>query len=248
MVFGVLREPDAQQSFVTPSGQKLQYSVLLKFKITNNAAEYKGILLGLRKAKALRAQCIIFRTDSQLVAGQVSKDYQARDPKMTKYVQAVRLMEKHFLGFEVRSIPRAENEQADIMAKATMQGAPGSPTVLHKTLTFLSTLEGARLINVMLLASEEWCAPIRAFIEGRYEPTDKVEEQRIRHRTRGYVILNDVLYEGDVCEPYLLCLSKNRGRELLKEIHQGLCASHLAPKSLVSKDFSPSILLAYGAL
>uniref|UniRef100_A0A0A8XNQ5 RNase H type-1 domain-containing protein n=1 Tax=Arundo donax TaxID=35708 RepID=A0A0A8XNQ5_ARUDO len=144
-------------------------------------------------------------------------------------------MEKHFLGFEVKNIPRAENNETDVLAKPAAQGAPATPEVLHETLTSPATLKGPRWVHVVS-TSEDWRVPLRAFIEGNYKPEDKIEEQRLRHHARGYVILNDVLYKKGVCEPYLRCLSK-KGQDLLKEIHKGLCASHLAPRSLMSKAF-----------
>ena len=44
---------------VTPDGEMLKYGVQLKFPATNNEAEYKGILTGLRLGKALEAKNLL---------------------------------------------------------------------------------------------------------------------------------------------------------------------------------------------
>ena len=44
---------------VTPDGEMLKYEVQLKFPATNNEAEYKGILTGLRLGKALEAKNLL---------------------------------------------------------------------------------------------------------------------------------------------------------------------------------------------
>jgi ribonuclease HI len=40
---------------VGPSGLRTKYAARLDFRATNNIAEYKGLILGLNKAKALGA-------------------------------------------------------------------------------------------------------------------------------------------------------------------------------------------------
>ena len=44
---------------ITPNGEMLKYGVQLKFPTTNNEAEYKGILTGLKVRKALGAKNLL---------------------------------------------------------------------------------------------------------------------------------------------------------------------------------------------
>ena len=81
-----------------PSGIQLKYAVRLDFKgCTNNVAEYEGLLLGLRKARALGARRLTIRSDSELITGQINKSNMALKPELAKYLAVVRSMEK-FLG------------------------------------------------------------------------------------------------------------------------------------------------------
>ena len=81
---------------IAPSGLRTKYAARLEFKATNNIAEYEGLILGLNKAKALGAKTILAKTDYQVVAGQVKKDYMAREPELVKYLAIVRALERRF--------------------------------------------------------------------------------------------------------------------------------------------------------
>jgi hypothetical protein len=63
----------------SPSGDKLFYAIQLCFKpehkVSNNIAEYEGLLAGLRAASALGIKCLIVKRDSQLVVNFSNKSY-----------------------------------------------------------------------------------------------------------------------------------------------------------------------------
>ena len=75
---------------------------MLEFKATNNIAEYEGLILGLNKAKALGAKTLLAKIDSQVLAGQVEKEYMAREPELAKYLATVRALEQRFQGFSLQ--------------------------------------------------------------------------------------------------------------------------------------------------
>jgi hypothetical protein len=56
-------------------------------------------------------------------------------------------------------------------------------------------------------------------------------------RIRPYVIIEGELYKYGVCSPLLKCLSRTEGQELMKEIHAGLCGSHIGSRLLQGKVF-----------
>jgi hypothetical protein len=56
-------------------------------------------------------------------------------------------------------------------------------------------------------------------------------------RTRPYVMIEGELYKHGVCSPLLKCLSRTEGIELMKEIHAGLCGSHIGSRPLLGKVF-----------
>jgi ribonuclease HI len=80
---------------------------------TNNAAEYRALLLGLAQARALGARTIEIVNDSELVARQVEGAYKVKSsalrPLHTEVLEALEDFER----WSIRSVPRARNELAD---------------------------------------------------------------------------------------------------------------------------------------
>jgi ribonuclease HI len=87
---------------VAPSKVRTCYAIKLDFSCTNNIAEYEALLLGLRKLKAMQIRRAILKTDSQFISSHVDKTTKARDPKLEKYLDAVRRLEASFEGFSVK--------------------------------------------------------------------------------------------------------------------------------------------------
>ena len=114
----------ASTILIAPLGLCTKYAARLEFKTTNNIVEYEGLILGLNKAKALGAKTMLAKTDSQVMAGQVEKEYVAREPELAKYLATVRALERRFQRFTLKYIPRAENTKADERAKAATNNTP----------------------------------------------------------------------------------------------------------------------------
>jgi ribonuclease HI len=64
---------------ISPSKIRTCYAARLEFNCTNNIAEYKALLLGLRKLKAMEIRRTILKSDSQIITGNVDKSSKARD-------------------------------------------------------------------------------------------------------------------------------------------------------------------------
>ena len=81
---------------IAPSDLHTKYVARLELKTTNNIAGYEGLILGLNKAKALGAKTMLAKTDSQVMAGQVEKEYVTRELTLAKYLATVRALERRF--------------------------------------------------------------------------------------------------------------------------------------------------------
>jgi ribonuclease HI len=192
----------------SPSGIKLRYALRLNYdNCTNNVAEYEGLLLALRKARAVGARRLVILTDSELVACHIGKTYKAKKPDMMKYLQAVRSMEKFFIGITVQSFPRNYNKEADAIAKATALLEPLPPDVFYETTTVRSAADKVappKFVNA--IQNEDWRAPIVAAVRGYYEAEDGVTNKRVAIRARNYHLIDGNLYRKGVCAPLLKCI------------------------------------------
>jgi ribonuclease HI len=90
---------------------------------TNNVAEYRGLLLGLARARELGATEVELINDSELVAKQLTGAYKVKHPAMRPlYLEAIEAL-RGFDDWRVRSVPRAQNAHADALVNAALDAA-----------------------------------------------------------------------------------------------------------------------------
>jgi hypothetical protein len=180
----------------------------------------------------------ILKTDSQVISGHVDKSSKARDPKLEKYLDTARRLEASFEGFSVKNIPRGKNEHADLLAKSVAQGLPLPLIVFFETIKAPSVeLMVRAVLAISPVHSEDWRTEIISFLQGNCLSDDEVYNKRMEARKRPYIIIEGELYKHGVCSPILKCLSRTEGMELMKEIHAGLCGSHIGSRPLLGKVF-----------
>ena len=88
---------------------------------TNNEAEYWALLIGLREAHRWGMGSIHIFTDSELVARQVKGAYRVKDSNLKGLYKEVMENLKAFSSFEIESIPREENREADRLANEAIR-------------------------------------------------------------------------------------------------------------------------------
>ena len=107
----------------SPAGELLGEHAQLLGKVTNNVAEYRALLLGLARAKELGASEVEVIGDSELIAKQVKGIYKVKHPAMRplylEAMQAIRAFER----FSIRTVPRAQNADADALVNAALDQA-----------------------------------------------------------------------------------------------------------------------------
>jgi ribonuclease HI len=83
---------------------------------TNNVAEYMGLILGLRRAKAMGIKELDVFSDSELLVKQLAGDYAVKAEHLRPLHDEARSLLGAFSTIQVRHIPREENAQADLMS------------------------------------------------------------------------------------------------------------------------------------
>ena len=109
----------------TPDGDVLDEASVLLGTATNNVAEYRGLLLGLERARALGATEVDVVNDSELVAHQVNGRYKVKHPDMKPLHAAALAALGDFARWSVRPVPRAQNAAADRLVNQALDGAVG---------------------------------------------------------------------------------------------------------------------------
>jgi ribonuclease HI len=140
--FGFLLRYDARLQFIVETN-----------KCSNNIAEYEGVLLGLRKLRAIVVQNYILKIDSKVIASQAEKDCMARDATLERYLAIITRMENYFKGFTFEYVERTKNTEVDEPAKtAATRNIVLQPDVFFQTIeepTVKIVKPEPRMVNII---------------------------------------------------------------------------------------------------
>lgn len=107
----------------TPAGELLGEHAELLGTATNNVAEYRALLLGLKQARALGASEVEVIGDSELIAKQVQGLYKVKHAAMRPlYLESMQAL-RDFEQWSIRTVPRAQNAEADALVNAALDQA-----------------------------------------------------------------------------------------------------------------------------
>jgi len=83
---------------------------------TNNVAEYRAALAGLRAAARLGARSVLLRSDSRLLIEQLAGRFRVKNPTLIRLHEEVREAMEAFDAVDVEHVPREMNRDADRLA------------------------------------------------------------------------------------------------------------------------------------
>ena len=90
-------------------------------EITNNEAEYRAVILALKKLKHLigggkaKESSVEFHVDSELLERQLNGDYKIKDEKIKNFFLEIWNLKTDFGEVVFKHIPREENADADMV-------------------------------------------------------------------------------------------------------------------------------------
>lgn len=83
---------------------------------TNNVAEYRAAIEGLRRARALGATDVLLRSDSKLLIEQLAGRFKVRNARLVELHAQVRELAAAFRSIRYEHVPRERNREADRLA------------------------------------------------------------------------------------------------------------------------------------
>ena len=116
--------PAAAASVIsTPAGEILDEASELLGTVTNNVTEYRALLLGLARARSLGATEVEVVNDSELIAKQIRGLYKVKHAAMRPLHREALAALRGFDAWKIRTVPRAQNADADALVNAALDGA-----------------------------------------------------------------------------------------------------------------------------
>jgi ribonuclease HI len=85
--------------------------------------------------------------------------------------------------------------------------------------------------------AEDWRAKYLAWMDRGELPLDWSEARRIARMAKSFTLLDGELYKLAASGVLQRCIPIPQGRELLRDIHAGVCGHHAAPRTLVGNTF-----------
>uniref|UniRef100_A0A803MZ97 RNase H type-1 domain-containing protein n=1 Tax=Chenopodium quinoa TaxID=63459 RepID=A0A803MZ97_CHEQI len=74
-------------------------------------------MLGLNLCQFMKIKSVQMCSDSQLIMGQMAKEFEVKEENMKAYFEKAESLTRSFDNFEIRHIPRSENQQANALAR-----------------------------------------------------------------------------------------------------------------------------------
>jgi hypothetical protein len=166
---------------------------------------------------------------------------------MDAYCLEVRKLENKFYGLEFHHVVHNNNIAADVLSKlgSTHAQVPAgvfvhelhAPSIPELAPTTTDPAPSQASQEVMMI-DVDWRHPLIDYIRKQKVPTDKNLAKQIIHRAKSYVLVGDKLYRRGATSGVLTkCVPREEGKDILEDIHRGVCGNHASSRTLVSKAF-----------
>ncbi|GKV14897.1 hypothetical protein SLEP1_g25700 [Rubroshorea leprosula] len=228
----------ARAVLVGLDGFKSEHALRFKFQTTNNVAEYEALIYGLKLASELQVQSIKIFSDSQLVVGQVNGSCEIKDSQLGRYASGVNRLKLGFAFFHIDKILRADNQRADELSKlASSQDINPQRSTIVEVLDAPSYTDFT--IECQLLSTDpsspSWTTSLIQYMRSGELPEDPSTAKLIKRRAAHFTLLDNQLYKRAASIPLLRCLTPYEAEYAVREIHEGICGTHIGGKTLARK-------------
>jgi hypothetical protein len=166
---------------------------------------------------------------------------------MDAYYLEVRKLENKFYGLEFHHVVRDNNVAADVLSKLGSNRAQVPTGVFVHELHAPSIPEPAPPTTVpahppagqeVMMIDVDWRQAFIDYLSEQKVPSDKNLAEQLIRRAKSYVLVGDKLYRRGTSSGVLMkCVPRQEGKNILEEIHKGVCGNHASSRALVSKAF-----------
>ena len=134
-------------------GEEHTFAYKLNFPCSNNEAEYKALLVGLKATRWLGIKRLKVFGDFELVIKQVEGTYGVKNPSLATYRAALQRVMEHFTFIEYKVVNIGENKLADSLATLATK------SVLKKEKMTLRVEKQPSLVQDELCFPQDWQNP-----------------------------------------------------------------------------------------
>jgi len=107
---------DEDGALIDETGQTIGHA-------TNNVAEYRAMMLGVERAKAIGGDDLDLVGDSELIVRQVKGEWRVKDAGLKPLHAELRRMLAEFPSWSIRHVRREQNTEADRLVNEALDAA-----------------------------------------------------------------------------------------------------------------------------
>ena len=100
-------------------------------RMTNNVAEYYGLIAALDYAQSHGIRALRVESDSELLVRQMRGQYKVKSAELRPLFERARKMAQTFATFKIEHVYREQNAEADALANEALDETSGSPPPKH---------------------------------------------------------------------------------------------------------------------
>jgi ribonuclease HI len=102
-------------------------------RMTNNVAEYYGLIAALDYAQSSGVRALRVESDSELLVRQMRGHYKVKSPDLRPLFERAKKMSHTFESFRIDHVYREQNSEADALANEALDETSGGPRPALKT-------------------------------------------------------------------------------------------------------------------
>nr|XP_027122209.1 uncharacterized protein LOC113739164 [Coffea arabica] len=200
-------------------------------------AEYETCIFGLKMALEMEIKDLIVFSDSDLLVHQTLKEWITWDSKIVPYHCSLLNLANKFRSLEFRHIPCARNVFDDALATLSSMIQHPDELVIEPIHIHLQEKPAHCLVVEKSPDGRPWYSDIKEFLKtGSYPPeADMTAKSFLRRLSSKFFLNGEVVYKRTSDLGLLRCVDKDEAEYLMKEVHSGVCGSHMNGHLLAKK-------------
>ena len=125
------------------------------------------------------------------MVNQVLGDFEAREPRMIRYLEVVKTLLQDMPGATLQYVPREENAQADALSRVVTADFPHLVRQVMIEILEKPSVEEVHQSAMPIMGTFGWMKPICDYLTSRTLPEDPAEARRIAFRSNKYTLDED---------------------------------------------------------
>ena len=135
---------------VSPKGLRMEKSLRLGFRASNNKAKYEALVAGLQVVQKLGAEEVEVYLDSRLVVSQIEGRFEVKDYHMLQYLKLFQSLRSSFQKISVVKVLRSQNSHADSLATLASSSKEFIPQMIFVELLMQPSIKQRTMVGVAL--------------------------------------------------------------------------------------------------